>query len=170
MGAEYFANLVEWLETGGYHIVNELLHTYPINDNLNPATKCHRAPHTSSTTLAINASLGTVEQEIREAIEQAVPGFIDGWISSIQLNLLLERIGAARRLSHNKRKDMLRDMGYDYHPALIDGRVNNKVMPDNSKPRLFVHRDSPARGIAGASEAARAYEKSNDVIAARVFG
>ncbi len=129
-----------------------------------------RAPQTSSTTMAINASLGAIEQEIKEAIDMGVPGFIGGFVSSIQLNLLLERIGAARRLSHSKRKDMLHDMGYEYHPALVDGRVNNTVRPDNGKPRLFVHKDSPARGIVVAADVARAYEKLNDVIAERVFG
>lgn len=167
----YFVKLYDWLRDDGYAIVSELLHTYPIPDEFNPATGCmERAPHTSSTTLAISASLGSIEQEIREAIDQGVPGFIGGWISSIQLNNLLERIGAARRLSHNKRKEMLHDMGYEYHPALTDGRVNNPVAPDNAKPRLFIHKDSPGKLITVAGDAARAYEKVNDVIVARAFG
>jgi hypothetical protein len=170
MSDGYFNNLYEWLRSEGYAIVTELLCTYPIPDEFNPAGGCMRAPQTSSTTMAINASLGAIEQEIKEAIDMGVPGFLGGFISSIQLNLLLERIGAARRLSHNKRKDMLHDMGYEYHPALVDGRVNNTVRPDNGKPRLFVHKDAPARGIAVAADVAREYEKSNDVIAERVFG
>lgn len=170
MDGDYFSKLYEWLRSEGYAIVTELLHTYPIPDEFNPAGGCMRAPQTSSTTMAINASLGAIEQEIKEAIDQGVPGFIGGFVSSIQLNLLLERIGAARRLSHSKRKDMLHDMGYEYHPALVDGRVNNTVRPDNGKPRLFVHKDAPARGIAVAADVAREYEKLNDVIAERVFG
>ena len=65
---------------------------------------------------------------------------------------------------------MLHDMGYEYHPALADGRVNNTVAPDNAKPRLFVHKDSPGKLIIVAGDAARAYEKANDVIVARAFG
>ena len=170
MSEDYFNRLYEWLRADGYAIVSELLHTYPIPEEFNPAGYCSRAPHTSSTTMAINASLGAIEQEIKEAIDQGVPGFIGGFVSSIQLNLLLERIGAARRLSHNKRKDMLHDMGYEYHPALVDGRVNNTVRPDNGKPRLFVRKDAPARGITVAADVAREYERLNDVIAERVFG
>lgn len=170
MSDGYFTKLYDWLRSDGYAIVTELLHTYPIPDEFNPAGGCMRAPQTSSTTMAINASLGAIEQEIREAVDMGVPGFMGGFISSIQLNLLLERIGAARRLSHSKRKDMLHDMGYEYHPALVDGRVNNTVRPDNGKPRLFVHKDAPARVIAVAADVAREYEKLNDVIAERIFG
>ncbi len=170
MSDGYFTNLYDWLRGEGYAIITEVLSTYPIPDEFNPATGCMRAPQTSSTTMAINASLGAIEQEIKESIDMGLPGFIGGFVSSIQLNLLLERIGAARRLSHSKRKDMLHDMGYEYHPALVDGRVNNTVRPDNGKPKLFVHKDAPARGIAVAADVAREYEKLNDVIAERVFG
>lgn len=170
MDGDYFSKLYEWLRSEGYAIITEVLSTYPIPEEFNPATGCMRAPQTSSTTMAINASLGSIEQEIKESIDMGVPGFIGGFISSIQLNLLLERIGVARRLSHSKRKDMLHDMGYEYHPALVDGRVNNTVRPDNGKPRLFVRKDAPVRAITVAADVAREYEKLNDVIAERVFG
>jgi len=47
-------------------------------------------------------------------------------------------------------------------PALVEGRVNNLVLPDGGKPRLFVKTDSPARTIQGAAEAAKAYEQANN--------
>lgn len=134
----------------------------PIPDEFNPATHCQRAPVTTSTAIAIASSMGGVEQEVAEAIAQGTPGFCGGWISSIQLDRLLERLGVARRVTHSKRKEMLQEMGYIYHPALVDGRVNNQVLPDNGKPRLFVHKDSQARHIAGAAEAAKAYEQANN--------
>lgn len=162
MTGDYFPSLYNWLREEGYAIVSELLYTYPIPDEFNPATKCQRAPVTSSTAAAINASVGGIEQEIGEAIAQGLPGFCGGWVSSIQLDRLLERIGAARRVTHSKRKEMLDAMGYAYHPALHDGRVNNLVLPDGGKPRLFVHRDSAARQIVGAAEAAKAYETANN--------
>ena len=111
---------------------------------------------------AIAASVGGVEQEIQEAIAQGLPGFCGGWVSSIQLDRLLEKLGVARRVTHSKRKEMLQDMGYTYHPALVEGRVNNLVLPDSGKPRLFVHKDSQARHIQGAAEAAKAYEQANN--------
>ena len=162
MDGEYFPKLYDWLRADGYAIVSELLHTFPIPDEYNPATKCQRAPVTTSTSLAIAASTGGVEQEVHEAIAQGLPGFCGGWISSIQLDRLLERLGVARRVTHSKRKEMLEALGYAYHPALVEGRVNNLVLPDGGKPRLFVHKDSQARAIQGAAEAAKAYEQANN--------
>ena len=162
MDGEYFPKLYDWLRADGYAIVSELLHTFPIPDEYNPATKCQRAPVTTSTSLAIAASTGGVEQEVHEAIAQGLPGFCGGWISSIQLDRLLERLGVARRVTHSKRKEMLEVLGYSYHPALVEGRVNNLVLPDGGKPRLFVHKDSQARAIQGAAEAAKAYEQANN--------
>lgn len=161
MDGDYFPNLYDWLRADGYAIVSDLLHTMPIPDEFNPATGCQRAPVTSSTAEAINASAGGVEQEIAEAIAQGLPGFCGGWISSVMLDRMLERLGVARRLTHSKRREILQAIGYTYHPALIDGRVNNSVMPDGAKPRLFIHASSPARGLATAAEAAKAYEAAN---------
>ncbi len=162
MDGDYFPNLYDWLRADGYAIVSDLLHTFPIPDEYNPATHCQRAPVTTSTAAAISASTGGVEQELQEAMAQGIPGFCGGWISSIQLDRLLERLGVARRVTHSKRKEMLNDMGYTYHPALVEGRVNNLVLPDGGKPRLFVKTDSPARTIQGAAEAAKAYEQANN--------
>lgn len=162
MIGEYFPQLYDWLKADGYAIVSELLHTFPIPDDFNPATKCQRAPTTSSTAEAIAASTEGIEQEIAEAIGQGLPGFCGGWVSSIQLDRLLERLGVGRRVTHSKRREMLHVMGYEWHPALPDGRVNNLVLPDGGKPRLFVHKDSPARHVQGAAEAAKAYEQANN--------
>jgi hypothetical protein len=164
MTGDYFPNLYDWLNGEGYAIVAEFLHTWPIPDEFNPATKCQRAPVTSATEAAISASTGGVEQEIHEAIAQGLPGFCGGWISSIQLDRLLDRLGVARRVTHSKRREMLADMGYITHPALPDGRVNNVTLPDAGKPRLFIYKDSPARHIAGAAEAAKAYEAVNNLV------
>lgn len=164
MTGSYFPDLYDWLREEGYEIMSELLHTLPIPDEFNPATKCQYAPETRSTRAAIDASMGGIEQEIIEAIAQGLPGFCGGWISSIMLDRLLEKLGAARRVTHYKRKEMLNAMGYEYHPALHDGRVNNIVLPDSSKPRLFIKKDSAARNIATAVEAGRAYEKENNLV------
>lgn len=161
MDGDYFPKLYNWLRADGYAIVADLLHTFPIPDEFNPATKCQRAPITSTTGLAISASAGGIEQEVMEAIAQGLPGFCGGWISSMQLDKLLERMGAARRFTHSKRKEMLEGMGYVYHPALNEGRVNNMVLPDAGKPRLFVLKASAAFNIVGSAEAAKDYEKNN---------
>jgi hypothetical protein len=166
MGGDYFPNLYNWLRSGGYAIVSELLHTFPIPPEFNPAVGAgglaNVAPTTDSTQAAVAAGEGFVEQEVREAVAQGLPGFCGGWISSIMLDRLLERIGASRRMSHGKRKEMLEGLGYACHPALPDGRVNNMVLPDGGKPRLFVKDDAPAKLVTGANEAAKAYETANN--------
>lgn len=163
MTGDYFPRLYAWLKSGGYAIVSELLHTYPIRDEFNPATSCQRAPDTTSTEAAIEASRGGVEQEILEAIAQGLPGFAGGWVSSIMLDRLLERLNAARRIPLNKRRDLLQSIGYVPHPGLTDGRVNNLVMPDVGKPKLYVKRGHPAQYLHGAPVIAQAYTTAQDL-------
>ena len=98
----------------------------------------NRAPDTSSTLLAIQASLGSIEQEILEAIEEGRQGFAGGWVSSKALDNLLKQLRAERAVPVGKRRDLMRTLGYDWHPALKDGRVNNVIMIDGGKPRLYI--------------------------------
>jgi len=110
MSGSYFPALYDWAEEEGYAIIAEYLHTYKIPDEFNPATYCHRAPSTTSTQESIELSLGSLEQEILEAVEEGRVGFRGGWISSIALdNLLLER---RRKCARNKRQELLFDLGY----------------------------------------------------------
>lgn len=161
MGGDYFARLYRWLnEEHGYAIVSELLYTRPICPEFNPASG-GIAPLTSSTEKAIAKSLGRTEQEIQEAIEQGLPGFARGWVSSLALEKLLDAKNI--RITHNKRREFLQQMGYDWHPGLPEGRVNNNVLPDNGKPKLFIHEASPFAQIRGASEIARAYSEAQGV-------
>lgn len=98
----------------------------------------NRAPDTSSTLLAIQASLGSIEQEILEAIEEGRQGFAGGWVSSKALDNLLKQLRAERAVPVGKRRDLMMSLGYDWHPALKDGRVNNVIMIDGGKPRLYI--------------------------------
>lgn len=161
MNGDYFPDLYNWLRDEGYAIVSELLWSYPIPAAMNPATECQRAPVTSSTAAAIGASAGMIEQEIEEAVHQGLQGFAGGWISTIWLDRLLERLGLARKISHYKRKEILEQMGYCYHPALNEGRVNNSVLPEGGKPRLFVHQSSMLMQITDAVAVAKNYESAN---------
>jgi hypothetical protein len=166
MTGDYFPKLYDWARDVGYAYMTDFLMTFPIPPEFNPALGAgglaNVAPVTSSTLAAIEATQGSVEQEILEAIGQGTPGFCGGWISSIQLDRLLEKMGIGRRLPHSKRKELLHDMGYEYHPAFTEGRVNNVVLPDGGKPRLFVKTGSPALGFATAAEAAKGYEQANN--------
>lgn len=163
LGGNYFPDLYGWLKTGGYAAVTEYLHTYSIPDQYNPARACHRAPETSTTFEAIAAGLGGAEQEILEAVEEGRPGFRGGWISSMMLDMLLKNKRMDGKIPINRRREMLNELGYDWHPALVSGRVNNVVTPDNGKPRLFVqHTNVELQKITSAADAARAYQDAQN--------
>lgn len=153
----YFRRFVAWLKADGFAIVAELLATMPIADEFNPATG-QRAPTTSSTEEAIAQGLGRIEQEVLEAIDQGKMGFRGGWISSFHLDHLLERIGSGRTLAPNKRREMLAQLGYDWHPNLPAGRVNSIVTEDGgTKPRLYIQRTSALAGLDTPAGILRAY-------------
>lgn len=156
MGDAYFPELYRWLRSGGYAHVTHWLHSYAIPDELNPATSAHRAPRTTSTSEAIEASMGPIEQEIQEAIGRGDPGFCGGWVSSIALGKLLER----RSISLRRQADILKTLGYAHHPALPGGRVDNPVEPDRAKPRLFIKAGHIAANETRRAEVARMYSQA----------
>ncbi len=159
---EYFSNLYSWLKLkNGFAIVSEFLHAYEIDPLFNPAN-LNPAPVTSSSEEAIHYGLGGIEQEIIEAIDQERIGFRGGWISSKALNELLKELHANRRIPLNKRRDILLQLGYDWHPALQDGRVNNEVLPDGGKPRLFIKTDHELCQLDSPQEVALQYSKAQN--------
>jgi hypothetical protein len=157
---DYMPRLYDWSRhQDGYAIVAEFLHTYPLGpDDLKWVLG--RAPRTSSTDAAVQAGLGRIEQQVLEAVEQDEVGFRGGWISSIFLDRLLERLGRGSTVALNMRRDMLRSLGYDWHPNLPDGRVHNIVLPDGAKPKLFVKHGHAALALTGGGEIARAYAEA----------
>ena len=158
MGGNYFPDLYAWLKKDGYAMVAEYLSNYAIPDELNPATACHRAPITSTTNTAIEHGIGLVEQEIMEAVEEGRPGFAGGWISSIALDKLLETIRMSRAVPPRRRREVLQSLGYDWHPALPKGRVNNPTTIDRGKPRLFVTQEHASLTLQAPAEVVRAYQ------------
>jgi len=153
----YFPELYDWLRGGGYAIVANYLNTYKIADLLNPATKCKHAPCTSSTDEVKRMSLGGIEQEILEAIDEKRPGFSGGWISSMALDRLLEQRRDNKKITRNKRKELLTDLGYVQHPNLHDGRVNNIIPMDGGKPRLYIKANHLLSNLRKPSEIAARY-------------
>ena len=160
MTGVYFPQLYRWARDCGYAIVNWYLRNYKIPDELNPATSCQVAPRTSTTDMAIKASRGRIEQEIVEAIEEDRPGFAGGWISSLALNKLLQEIGATRAMPPARRRDMMLDLGYEWHPGLKNGAVNNTVMDVcglSGKPKLYIKTGHLATNLNISSEIHRVY-------------
>ena len=73
------------------------------------------------------------------------------------LERLLRDMRMERAVPHNKRRDMLNVLGYDWHPTLRDGRVNNPIMIDGGKPRLFIREGNLALQITNAADVVKAY-------------
>ena len=163
MTGTYFPDLYEWLNKGGYDIVNHYLHTYAIAEEFNPATGCTRAPHTSTYEESIVASLGPIEQEIMEAVGEGRQGFIGGWISSTAVNRLLKDEMGFKKLQRGKVREILLSLGYDYHPGLHEGRVNNPVSPGEGKPRLYVIKDHLSTNLKSPSEIVDAYRTAQGI-------
>ncbi len=161
MDGEYFPKLYAWLDAEGYAIVNEYLQTYTIKDEYNPAKACHRAPETSSTTEAIKIGMGSVEQEIIEAIAEGRMGFAGGWVSSVALEMLLKDLRAERAIPQNKRREVMKSLGYDLHPMLNDGRVTSPIAIDGfKKPRLYVKGGHLSLNCASPADVARMYTEA----------
>jgi len=162
MGGNYFPNLYDWLKADGYAHVTDYLATYAIPDALNPAGACHRAPTTSSTEEAVTASMGGIEQEIMESIEQGRPGFAGGWVSSMAVERLLDGMRKAGAIPHNKRRELMQGLGYDWHPALAktNGRVNNPIALDGGKPRLFIKDGHIHANLTSPAEVVRQYQEA----------
>lgn len=160
MDGDYFPNLYKWLkDKSGYEQVAHYLANYPIQDEFNPTKGCQRAPITSSTFEAVSASMGSIEQEIIDRVEQGEIGFKEGWISSVHLDMVLRSLRAERMFPHSKRRDLMRNLGYDWHPALDKGRVNTMLSTDFlKKPKLFIKDGSPHLAITEPREVARQYE------------
>lgn len=160
---KYFTQLWGWARTGGYSIVAEYLASYPIPDALNPATSCHRAPVTSSTSEALAVSLGGVEQEIMEAIDEGKPGFGFPWISSMAFNRLLMERRDSKRIPPRKRGDILHALGYVLHPELKNGRATKFIPLDSGQPRLYIKEGHLAASIQDTTEIIRLYLEAQGV-------
>lgn len=163
MDGDYFPRLYRWLKNeDGYAIVAGYLAEYEIPDALNPATMLQEAPMTTSTAAAIKCGLSTVEQEIEEAIDEGRKGFAGGWVSSIALDKLLADLRKTGAVPPNKRRDMMQALGYDWHPALTNGRVNNRLTIDDGKPRLYVREGHIALNLTAPAAVAAAYVEAQN--------
>lgn len=143
LDSAYFRRIRAWLTAGGYAIVYDYLMDFHIAPEFDPTVDCFVAPETSSTELAMTASLGGVEQEVLEAISQGHEGFRNGWISSTSLDITLERIGKGRAIPRNARRGLVQSLGYITHPALTEGGLCPIAMPDGQTARLYILKGHP---------------------------
>jgi hypothetical protein len=131
MTGSYFPQFWDWLRAEGYAAVAWYLKHYPIPADLDPAGLCHRAPHTSTTDVAIEESRGGFEQDILEAAQNNVQGFRNGWVSSWALDKLARECGY--RVGRNKYGRIMESLGYEVH-----GRSSRPLMAENGfRPVLY---------------------------------
>ena len=166
LDGEYMTDLHDWARgTGaygpmgdnyGFAIVADMLNTWAIPPDYNPATKCQRAPITSSTEEAIEASHSPLEQVVVEAMEEGRAGFKGGWVSGGKLRDLMTEVG--QRCTPHQREALMLGLRFVRHPGLPGGRPNNPVLPDAGRPVLYVRETHPSISLATAPEIAAAYE------------
>ena len=136
MDGDYFPKLWEWVRNGGYAAIAGYLMRYEIPAQYDFTKGCHRAPETSSTKDAVHLSMGAIEQDIQDAIEQELPGFRGGWISSIKVKELLDQ--RRRHISNYKLAEALNSMGYYPCRTWLRGRAPTVVMQEGGgRPVLY---------------------------------
>lgn len=165
LDAHYFKRLWDWLrKEDGFAIVTNFLLDYQCEAAFDPSENglAMRAPKTTSSTEAVTLSGGLIEQEIAEAIGQGRAGFCYPWISSVALDGLLKEI--RRSLTYAKRPEVLRSLGYEMHPGLKDGRVNNPTATDGMKTRLFCVIGHLVNNLTGPAAISKMYDDDQNVL------
>lgn len=160
MDRAYFTALHEWLDyDDGYAKCNNWLQKYEIEAEFDPATG-RTAPTTSSTVESIEASMGVVEQEVTEAIDEGVAGFRGGWVSSIALQTLLENRRMDKLVPRNKRKELMETLGYAWHSTLHKGRSPTVVLQEGGRPKLFSKNGHVNSNLESGHAVVNAYNKA----------
>jgi hypothetical protein len=139
MDGGYFPALWDWAtKGGGYGAVADYLHNYQIPPHLDPAGAAHRAPNTTSTASAIQASMGPAEQILQDCIEQELLGFRGGWVSTGRARAALEK--GRRTISHHAFAGVMRNLGYSLCDTWPKGRAPH-IIPEEfgERPVLYVN-------------------------------
>lgn len=134
MSGNYFPALYDWLNADGFAIVADWLLSYQIPVELDPAKTVHRAPMTSSTPQALVASMGRMEQEILECVENEQEGYRGGWLSTYRIEILCREHGF--RVARVKIADILNQMGY----VQVERARAPLINEDLKRPMLYVRR------------------------------
>lgn len=160
MGDDYFNDLNDWLNKhSGYAIVADYLATLDIEPDLNPATRCRRAPATSTLADVLRESRGPMEQALDEAIEFETPGFIGGYVSWSAFRNYMQ--GQFSKATLATLESVLESSGYVPHPAMgHKGMSHNPIGFNNfKKDRIYVLKTRVDILGLSAADAVRNYEK-----------
>ena len=117
-------------------------------------------PEYASTPTTTN--VGQVERVVLKAINQGLPGFANGWVSSLHLDRLLKENRLDSIMPRAKRREMMRSIGYDWHPALPKGRSSTIIPMTMDRPVFFLKQDHWALHLNDGKEIMAAYMKAQE--------
>lgn len=144
----YFTRLYNWLDYyGGKEIVAYYLLNYPINKGDIPM----RAPDTSSAAEAIVHNRSPLEQMILHAIEDGLPGFRGGWVSTLMV-ISKAKLAGMRPPAASTVKSVLEAM--HFYSA---GRTPRPIFQEDKDSRTEVYYVAPGANP-GHYERAQGYE------------
>lgn len=158
MTDEYWGKWRKWYYGGGFRAVNHFLKTWAIPEEFNPAKNCTTAPGTSAQEEVLYSSRDPISQEIVTAIEDELPGFRGGWVSSAAVNQLLERKNM--RVSPYRRKELMEHLGYIPHPS--GQRAPAIPQEENRRAYLWCRAGT---GLESIPDPARAYMEAQGYVA-----
>lgn len=122
---EYLDRLYKWLAADGYAIVAHFLMHYPIDPQFNPASKCQRAPFTSSTEEAIKACRSGIARHVQDAVEITGELAADGTVSHSQMQFFYRKHGV-QMPDVAECNRLLRELGFLRHGAgAVWKRINS---------------------------------------------
>ena len=133
---QYFKRLYHWMDNGGKPRIAHYLQNYSIGIDQMPG----RAPHTTSTAEAVEASRSPVEQLIINAVDDDQPGFRRGWISTTALGRLAKEQDV-KLPGPSKIGEIIAKLGYRKI-----GKAGQCYFTENraTRPTLY-HRDATSR-------------------------
>lgn len=102
-------------------------------------------------------NLGPAGEEVMKAIKQGLPGFAGGWVSSSALDRLIKTKRIEKLMPRTKRREMMKSLGYDWHPGLRGGRTTVNLPDTSDRPVLFVKRGHEAINLNDNKDIVKAY-------------
>jgi hypothetical protein len=129
MNEDYFNTLYNWLAADGCAIMAHYLLNYPIERGSIPM----RAPDTSSTIEALHQSRGLYEQIVADAIEDALPGFKGGWLSTLAISERI-RLQTGKNVTVKVAGSVAESLGY----TLI-GRASRPYFGESADTRTVLY-------------------------------
>jgi hypothetical protein len=133
MDDAYFRTLYEWIKNQGGKecVVKWLLDTYPMTCGAIPM----RAPKTTSWNEALNIGRSPIERTVEEAVQDGLPGFRGGWVSSIAAINRCKALGVVSKvIAPQTLATVLGEMGY-----IEAGRADRPWMQEDHQQRATLY-------------------------------